>query len=237
MAIRALILYGSFARRDFTIDSDVDMLAVVDVGESLRRMDFSRLRMQRHTVETLGEMADSGSLFVWHLSTEGRVLYDTDGEIRDLLGSFRLKSNYSDERRQASEIGWMLLSAGVPNSRKKQALWIKTSMYCARTLALCELAERRDPVPAFSKKAMCEAFHDPLLLTLWKFKHKTRVGPNAQQVFEEFLRKHGTAAPVWYGECASLLLERNDLDSFTRSRLTRLHGVATEPSKTLGDVS
>lgn len=91
-----LLLYGSFARGDFEPESDVDMLTIVR-GHSYKAV-FNKINISYYNHEKLTEMSASGSLFVFHLNRESRILTDEDNILSDVLfGRFLLKPNYDED--------------------------------------------------------------------------------------------------------------------------------------------
>jgi len=78
--VKALVLYGSFARGDFGATSDVDVLIVIDspktrsaVLEALARLDVDR-RIQP-TVRSEKELASTDTGLVANIFEEGKIIY------------------------------------------------------------------------------------------------------------------------------------------------------------------
>jgi len=93
-----LLLYGSFARGDFSSESDVDLLTLIK-GHSYKAV-FNKINISYYNRDKLIEMATSGSLFVFHLNRESRVLTDEDNLLSDIIfGKFILKQNYFEDIR------------------------------------------------------------------------------------------------------------------------------------------
>lgn len=72
----ALMLYGSYARGDADAASDIDLLQVVP--QPARSYIMASATVVSYTVDQLRAMSRSGSLFAWHLRTEGIVLNDSN---------------------------------------------------------------------------------------------------------------------------------------------------------------
>jgi hypothetical protein len=88
------VLYGSAARGDDDILSDVDLLIV---GNSVERQpSFPGATVVRYTWPEFTEMSDYGSLFLRHLGMEGRIV-DANDEGRCLY--WRCVKNLPDYRR------------------------------------------------------------------------------------------------------------------------------------------
>lgn len=103
----AVILFGSHARGDADPLSDRDICAFV------RPRDYSHLEEMRGVLEqalhvesdalaiypasVVQEMAEAGSLFLWHLRLEGRILFDRNDFARDTFASLAVFSGYAEE--------------------------------------------------------------------------------------------------------------------------------------------
>jgi len=91
----ATVLFGSQARGDTDAQSDMDVAVFADVenGEQLSRVKddlqaHSRDSLQMisvYSAQTAERMAHEGSLFLWHLRLEGRVLSDKKQWLSNLL--------------------------------------------------------------------------------------------------------------------------------------------------------
>ncbi len=87
--VAALVLYGSRARGDSDDRSDTDV-AVFTYAQSMSDLqDLKRWVTKSsmappdatfaiYSTATADRMAERGSLFLWHVRLEGRVLYDHD---------------------------------------------------------------------------------------------------------------------------------------------------------------
>lgn len=80
----ALMLYGSHARGDASAESDVDLLQLVP--HSPRSYVTGSTTVVAYTMDQLAAMAAAGSIFAWHLWTEGVVLKDEQGLFHNCLG-------------------------------------------------------------------------------------------------------------------------------------------------------
>src|SRR5262249_41396926 len=87
--VEAIIQFGSTARGDNDAHSDSDICAFVrDLSD--RQISALKRRMAKlyatdeqsvlaYRMSTIRHMASSGSLFLWHLKREGRVMYQRRG--------------------------------------------------------------------------------------------------------------------------------------------------------------
>ena len=90
--VRAVCLVGSVARGDARPDSDVDLVVVCErpVRELVAGLpdiirDDDHLSLICRTPDQVREMAFGGSLFLYHVRTEGKVLHDPDGFLADVF--------------------------------------------------------------------------------------------------------------------------------------------------------
>lgn len=89
--VRAVCLVGSLARGDARPDSDIDLVVASKrpIRELLAELPDAargdRVSLICRTPEQLREMAQDGSLFLHHMRTEGKVLYDPDALLADIF--------------------------------------------------------------------------------------------------------------------------------------------------------
>lgn len=112
--LRAVILFGSAARGDEDLHSDRDICAIVD-DLSDQRIHVLKLRVANlydtdpHSVSayrlsTVSEMARSGSLLLWHLKREGRILYDRRSTARRMLQDLQEYRRFSEDLLRFQEV-------------------------------------------------------------------------------------------------------------------------------------
>ncbi|WP_037139211.1 nucleotidyltransferase domain-containing protein [Rhodococcoides fascians] len=94
----ALMVYGSQARGSSDIDSDVDVLAVVKEGAGA--YSAGRVAITAYTPAQLHAMAQTSSLFILHLRTEGVVLEDTTGVLARVLSAYTPMKDFEAQRQQ-----------------------------------------------------------------------------------------------------------------------------------------
>jgi predicted nucleotidyltransferase len=91
-----LLLYGSVARGDSTKNSDIDLLTV---GSDIsNKFITNQINVSYYNISKLEEMARSGSLFIYHLNQEAKILYDEGGTLnRIIYKDFSLKRDYNQD--------------------------------------------------------------------------------------------------------------------------------------------
>lgn len=91
-----LLLYGSFSRGDYTQDSDVDLLTVID-GYSYKST-YNKINISYYNKAKLTEMSTSGSLFLFHLNREAKILIDEGKTLSEIIfEKFSLRNDYNED--------------------------------------------------------------------------------------------------------------------------------------------
>ena len=103
MSVKALLLYGSRARRESQSKSDIDLLAVTAMPVKLKTVTQNDVTISIcHQAEIIRH-AQGGDLFVLHIVTEAKVLFDWNSVLPSIQAAFRYKDDYSREIRLASD--------------------------------------------------------------------------------------------------------------------------------------
>ena len=215
MALHALAVFGSFARGDQEITSDLDMLGISLGSEWMSHAD-ARLSLRIYTEDAFVKMATSGSLFVWHVQQEGVVVYDSRGWLRRILDDFQLRDSYSAEREEAAQLGWCLHLAA---SDSLSPLERKTLLYVIRTVAFSVLAERG--LPAFSRSDAVTALDDSDLDSLWGLKRQGDFTDH-RDTLAAFLSRYASATAWQSAREVEGAARRLPTDSFARMRMLAL---------------
>lgn len=110
----AIYVYGSVARNDNDENSDCDILVCVD---DCSEAEYSQLKssvqyVEKHykyefafyQISTLKAMWQKGSYFLWHIKTEGILLYQKDNSVQLLLENLPQYQGTFDDLCEYSEI-------------------------------------------------------------------------------------------------------------------------------------
>ena len=82
--------FGSICRGDISIDSDIDLLALVEGRNPRLNPD----KFSIYSYERISELWALGNAFAWHLALESKLIHSGDG--RDFLKRLGTPSEYTD---------------------------------------------------------------------------------------------------------------------------------------------
>ncbi len=127
--IQSIILYGSHARKDNDISSDFDLCVLTkkreshelkqeEIKEAIGSLETSNLTPVSYPDAVVDSMLEYGSLFLWHLKLEGKVLYGEDYFTNKIKKLKPFKTHYDEimyhsEMLQDVQSSWDFLS--IPN--------------------------------------------------------------------------------------------------------------------------
>jgi hypothetical protein len=134
--------FGSICRGDISVDSDIDLLSLVQGRDS--RLNPEKFSIYSYT--RIRELWESGNAFAWHLSLESRLIYSADGS--DFLGSLSSPSRYSAGSadcarfRDIFESSFQAVQTGSPSL----VFELSTIFLALRNIATCySLAKTNSP--------------------------------------------------------------------------------------------
>lgn len=138
--------FGSICRGDISVDSDVDLLALVSGRDSRLNSD----KFSIYSYSRIKELWESGNAFAWHLSLESRLIYSEDGN--DFLNSLGAPAKYSgaitdcSKFRDIFESSFESIQAGSPSL----VFELSTIFLALRNIATCYSLARTN-TPTFGR--------------------------------------------------------------------------------------
>lgn len=130
----SVVLFGSRARGDHRMRSDVDLLGITDTwvanpkptrGATMFLYDFNYLLKR----------AKEGDLFLSHIVHEGQVLHDSARAFSQITKRFQFRESYEDEIRAATAIIKFIVAADVLVDNlaiRKRVVWAMRTILIAR---------------------------------------------------------------------------------------------------------
>ncbi|MFH0782887.1 MAG: nucleotidyltransferase domain-containing protein [Pseudomonadota bacterium] len=125
--------FGSICRGDISVDSDIDLLALVKGRDS--RLNPNKFSIYSYV--RIQELWEAGNAFAWHLSLESRLIYSADGN--NFLERLGRPSIYSAgpadcaRFRDIFESSFKAVKAGSPSL----VFELSTIFLALRNLATC----------------------------------------------------------------------------------------------------
>lgn len=215
------VLFGSEARGDADEFSDRDICTFF---EDIRICERVSVREQLATIystkassvcmysrATSESMAKKGSLFLWHLKLESRILYDPERFVIGLFESVAPYTGYREDISRYSQIAFAvqetLAERGKLNNADLHALFVALRNTCL-------LLTIREGSPVFARKLTLEAAYE-LFPEL----------PNIRQLYDVFSAYHliytrNARLPVEaIDPCTQLEYVRSAIDFIKRARV------------------
>ncbi|MGQ7938251.1 anti-phage Hailong system nucleotidyltransferase HalB [Paraburkholderia sp. D1E] len=190
MTITSLALYGSRARQDEDIHSDIDLFAI-STDLQYQMIVQKNTNIASYPRPLAFERARQGDLFMLHIVNEAQVLYDPTNEFSQLKETFTFKGSYDSEIQFASDIAWMLIDNS--STSNNFSFLNRRIAWCVRTILIARGANLQRPI--FSASKLAEFSASDLTLPLIKGKSSNEARPGALDALEAFLKKFGGAHP------------------------------------------
>ncbi|KJV49916.1 hypothetical protein VH86_01780 [Pantoea sp. BL1] len=152
--IKCLVLFGSHARGDHDLHSDIDLLGI-DNSYDYGVTSIKTTNLSLYSEEKLTEMMAQGDLFALHLKEEGICIFN-DEIFNVIKKSFKYKDDYSSEIYTSYLLAKKILEREA--EIKDWAFANRRISWCIRTFLISLSAEKRTPF--FSKKAMSTFAND-----------------------------------------------------------------------------
>jgi hypothetical protein len=144
----SFILYGSRARGDARVGSDVDLISAFDGHGIGSPVELNGVSLHRYSKGWLEQQAGEGSLFAYHVAFEGIGLLDPDSFLCRLKAAYRPKHSYRDDAKIAALVVryFMQRDWNGNEEAKRRFFW------AIRTILICASADAGTPM--FSSRAL-----------------------------------------------------------------------------------
>jgi hypothetical protein len=186
-----LLLYGSRARGDYDAHSDVDLTAIT-ADDTPALVTIGRTTTMAQPLDDALRAARSGSLFAFHLVSEGKVLFESEAVFARIQRAFQFRDDYTPVIRNCSEAGWFLLRhhEKATNARKfNQAV-----AWCTREMLIARAATERSPV--FSAGGLAEFVGCSAVASVIRSKRSAVIDTAIVREFQDILGEFGTPEPT-----------------------------------------
>lgn len=186
-----LLLYGSRARGDFDADSDVDLSAIT-ANDAPEPVKIARTTTMAYPLEHTLRAASSGSLFAFHMVSEGKVLFESEPVFAQIQRAFQFRDDYTPVIRNCSEAGWFLVrhrEKATSASKFNQAV-----AWCTREMLIARAATERSPV--FSANGLAEFVGCSAVASVIRSKRSAVIDPAVVREFQDILGEFGTPEPT-----------------------------------------
>jgi hypothetical protein len=137
----ALILYGSRARGDARVGSDIDIILAEEGDHVGRPRANSGISIHQYGKTWLVNQARIGNLFAYHVAHEGRPLLDELHFLQEMRTAACLKASYGAERRTAALIMRLLLERDWQSNAEIRRRYF----WALRTMLITATADRGEP--------------------------------------------------------------------------------------------
>jgi hypothetical protein len=189
MALIGLAVYGSRARDDAGAPADIDLLGVTTDPAS-KTVARGGLSFSIYPLRQMICHAGLGDLFVLHIVTEARVLYEAWPVFEQIRRAFKYKDDYRREIKLASDVGWFL--ARHPYRFADAKRFNERMAWCARTILIAHAANGRRAI--FSARALSEFASSPDVLAIIRNKDNPQPAAEIVESFQALLTRFGAAA-------------------------------------------
>jgi predicted nucleotidyltransferase len=125
--------FGSICRGDISVDSDIDLLAIVDGPDSR----FNPEIFSVYTYGRIKELWDDGNPFAWHLALESRLVFSADQT--DYLQALNKPKQYRNCDRDCDKFFRLFQKShhSIMSSKKNRVFELSTVFLSVRNFASC----------------------------------------------------------------------------------------------------
>lgn len=143
--------FGSICRGDISVESDIDLLALV----AARDPRFDPDKFSIYSYQRIRELWAAGNAFAWHLALESRIIYSDDGSdfLKELGAPNAYDSAPVDCRRfrEMFDSALATLEEGSPSV----VFELSTLFLAIRNLATC-YSLAKSSTPTFGRHSACK---------------------------------------------------------------------------------
>lgn len=198
---QAMLLYGSWARGDADVDSDLDVL-LLEANTSFRSIRDARVSLARYDSRDVSNL--SGTLFGFHLVRDGIVLHDTGGQLARALSAIQppVPGSIIARVRLLSQV----LDVSDADRREYIEGLTKVGRYLLRTAMYAQALDKGRP--CFSVREIANHKHDTALVAVLSSHEAVRPAASLE-VFHDLCRRLtaaiGPLAPNPFGTLHGLI--------------------------------
>ena len=159
----SLILFGSYSRGDYDVNSDIDIAQITD--EKIKPYNSGKINISVYSANQLKEMAKKSSLFVYHLILEGKVIQGDKNILLDLKKLFVLSPNYSSYREEI-KISANILDINYEEYRKDWKGFNSLGLYLFRSYLYAKMYD--EGCISFSIKHISRLLNNERIITVFQ---------------------------------------------------------------------
>ena len=186
-----LLLYGSRARGDFDAHSDVDLTAIT-ADDTPAPVTIGRTTTMAQPLDDALRAARSGSLFAFHLVSEGKVLFESERVFARIQRAFQFRDDYTPVIRNCSEAGWFLVRNHEKATNTRN--FNHAVAWCTREMLIAKAATERSPV--FSADGLAEFVGCSAVASVIRSKRSAVIDPAIMREFQDILGEFGAPEPT-----------------------------------------
>ena len=140
--------FGSICRGDISVDSDIDLLALVDGRDS--RLNPAKFSI--YSYSRVKELWEDGNAFAWHLALESKLIYSEDGN--DFIKGLGLPSQYVNAKNDCERFREIFDSAllSIQEGTPSVVFELSTIFLAIRNIATCYSLSKL-PNPTFGRNS------------------------------------------------------------------------------------
>jgi hypothetical protein len=190
MAVIGVAVYGSRARDDADAHADIDLLAVT-TDPKATTVARGNVNFSSYPLRQIICRACVGDLFVLHIASEARVLYEAWPVFEQIRRSFKYKGDYAREIGLASDVGWFLVRYPYRFTDAKR--FNERMAWCIRTMLIAHAANEQRAI--FSARGLAEFANSADVLAIIRNKDNPQAAAEMVERFAGLLARFGAEAP------------------------------------------